>query len=70
MGAQSMTEERVYTVAEVAAWLGVHPKTVRRMIRESQLDAFSVGTEYRISQSALDKLKRNREKPEKPPGGQ
>lgn len=70
MSAQSMTEERIWTVAEVAKWLGVHPKTVRKMIRDGQLDAFTVLSEYRIRQSALDKLMRNRENPEKPPGAQ
>jgi excisionase family DNA binding protein len=63
MSAQGMTEERIYTVAEVAERLRVHPKTVRKMIADGDLDAFSVRSEYRIRQGALDKLMRNREKP-------
>ena len=53
MGA-AMTEERVYTVKQVADILQRHPRTVRRMIARGELKAFVIGDDYRIRQSALD----------------
>ncbi len=55
-------DERVYTTSEVAEIIRVHPKTVRKMIRRGQLDAFKVLDEYRITQSALDELMRRQPK--------
>jgi excisionase family DNA binding protein len=51
-----MTEEKIYTVPEVATILRVDPRTVRSMIADGDLEAFKVRTEYRIRQSALDAL--------------
>ena len=53
-----MPREKVYTVKEVAAWLRVSEKTIRKMIGQGRIDAFLVGDEYRISQSSLDALMR------------
>lgn len=45
------------TVEEVAALLGRSPQTVRRWIREGELDAYSFrGREYRISAAALQEF--------------
>lgn len=46
----------VYTVAEAADRLKVHPATVRRLIAEGRLPALNVGSkqrEYRIGDAAI-----------------
>ncbi len=58
MSILTMPQEKVYTVREVAAWLRVSEKTIRKMIAQGRIDAFIVGDEYRISQSSLDVLMR------------
>lgn len=57
-------EERgqIYTVKEIAVTLRISPKTVRKMIATRQIDAFIVGDEYRITQSALDEFIRRNSK--------
>ncbi len=64
MCAMTMTEERLYTAEEVAHLLRVHPRTVHRMIKRGELDAFTVGGIYRIRQSALDTLMQRKPKKE------
>lgn len=59
-----MTDEKIYTVKEVAAILRVAPKTVRKMIAEGELAAFRLRDEWRIKQSALDAVTRQRPKTE------
>jgi excisionase family DNA binding protein len=56
MSALIMTEEKIYTVKEVADKLRVTPRTVRRMIVDGELPAFKVRDEYRIRQQALEAL--------------
>lgn len=55
-GATAMTEEKVYTTEEVAEIIRAHVKTVHRLIQRGQLKAFTVGSQYRIRQSALDEF--------------
>ena len=62
MGASAMTEEKIYTVREVAAILRIAPKTVRKMIAEGEIAAFRLRDEWRIKQSALDAVKRKGER--------
>lgn len=45
----------VYTVEEVAKMLRVSVATVRRLIKIGEIEAFSVGNQYRVTQEALDK---------------
>ena len=68
MSVGAMTEEKVYTVKEVAAILRVKPKTVRRMIALGELEAFRVRDEYRITEHALEAIMRShtREQEESP----
>jgi excisionase family DNA binding protein len=61
MSAPVMTDEKIYTVKEVADKLRVAPITVRRMIAAKELRAFVVRGEYRIRQSALDEVMREKE---------
>jgi excisionase family DNA binding protein len=65
MSAPTMTDEKIYTVKEVAAILRVAPKTVRKMIAAGEIRAFSVRDEYRIKQSALDAVMQERERRKK-----
>ncbi len=55
-----MTQEQIYTAEEVAAILRVHPRTIHRLIKRGELDAFTISGEYRIRQSALDEFMRRK----------
>ena len=54
MSAVMMTREQIYTAEEVAQILRVNPRTVHRLIKRGELEAFTISGEYRIPQSALD----------------
>lgn len=60
----TMTDEQVYTVKEVADILKVNPRTVRNMIRDGELEAFTVRDEYRVRHYDLIAYMR-RDKPRK-----
>ncbi len=64
MSAGTMTEEKIYTVKEVADILRVKPKTVRRMIALGELPAFKVRDEYRIRKQVLDALMQSQDRQE------
>ncbi len=50
----SLEPERLYTVAEVAQWLQVHPRTVTRAIEDGSLSALKMAPRItRIPASAL-----------------
>ena len=42
-------KEIYYTVDQVSEIIGMHPKTIRRFIREGKLKASKVGKQYRIT---------------------
>ena len=42
-------EEKYYSVEDISAMLGIHPKTTRRYITEGKLRAAKLGKQYRIS---------------------
>jgi excisionase family DNA binding protein len=48
-------QPRVYTVADVAEIVGCSEETVRRRIRDGQLDAVTSGARWLISAAALDR---------------
>jgi excisionase family DNA binding protein len=56
MSAISMTEpiEKIYTLKEVADILRISVRTVYRMIKSGELDAFRVRDEYRVLKSTLE----------------
>jgi excisionase family DNA binding protein len=43
-----------YTVTEAAKLLKLHPKTVRRKIRDGELGSTRIGRQYRITQAHID----------------
>lgn len=47
-------EEKIFTVDQAAEILGLHPKTVRRFIREGKFKATKVGKQWRILKDDLD----------------
>ena len=54
----------LYSVREVAALLGVHPETVRRLVHDGRMGAVRVGRVLRIEAHEVDGfLARQRVKP-------
>ena len=58
-----MNKDEWMNVEQVAGELGVHVETIRKWIREKQLNAVSLGRRggYRIRRSALEDFMRRRE---------
>jgi excisionase family DNA binding protein len=44
----------VLTVREVSRYLRVHPSTIYRMLKQNQLPAFRVGSDWRFTVEAID----------------
>ena len=40
--------DQVLKLEEVAAWLKVHPSTVRRMLKRREIPAFRIGSDWRF----------------------
>lgn len=56
MPAQSTTtQEDTMTIDEVAAYLRLHPLTVRRLAREGILPAYKVGRRWQIGRADLER---------------
>ncbi|WP_425448214.1 helix-turn-helix domain-containing protein [Dethiothermospora halolimnae] len=49
-------DKKVFTVDEVSKILGMHPRTIRRYIREDKLKAGKIGGQWRIKKKDLTKL--------------
>lgn len=47
-------KDNIFTVDEVAALLDLHPKTVRRYIREGKLKANKIGGQWRVMRDDLE----------------
>lgn len=45
---------KVYRIAEVADIVQSHPETVKNEIKRNRLQCFKVGSEYRITEQALE----------------
>lgn len=56
-----MTDEKYYTIEEVAKMLKVVYLTVYRWIQSKKLTAYKVGKQYRIKKSDLDRFINKRE---------
>ncbi len=52
--------DKMLSVEDIAAELGVNPETVRVWIRSGELVALSIGKGYRISRADLDDFIRRR----------
>jgi excisionase family DNA binding protein len=50
-----MTDQKFYTLEEVADMLRVSVETVRRLVLSGEIEAKRVGRQYRISQENLNK---------------
>lgn len=46
-------KEKFYTVDQIAEMLGMHPKTIRKFIREGKLKANKVGKQWRVTGNDL-----------------
>jgi excisionase family DNA binding protein len=60
-----MAQDRLLTLDEVAERLNVNVETVRRWIRNGEITFIDLGGRagYRVSESALEKFLRDRERP-------
>ena len=52
----------VMTVKELAQYLHVHPSTIYRLLKTSQLPAFRVDSDWRFNVEEVDRWRRNRER--------
>jgi excisionase family DNA binding protein len=50
---KAVSGERFHTPAEVAERLHVHVVTVRKWIKDKELEAYDLGGTYRVSETAL-----------------
>jgi excisionase family DNA binding protein len=46
---------QVMTLDEVADYLRVHPSTVYRLLKQKQLPAFKMGSDWRFNQESIDR---------------
>jgi len=65
MIAPNMTSEHIHTAEEVARILRVNTRTVHRLIKRGELEAFTIGGIYRIYQSSVDDYIARRSRPRK-----
>ena len=56
-----MSEERLYSIDEAAAWLGFHRNTIKKWIASGELVATRPGRRFRIRQSDLDDFLRRKQ---------
>lgn len=54
---------QLLSLAEVAAQLRRHPKTITRWARSGRLEAVKVGGRYATTREAVDRLVRREERP-------
>ncbi len=53
----------VLTVKEVADYLHVHPSTVYKLLRNQQVPAFRIGSDWRFNKEKIDQWMADRTKP-------
>ena len=67
MAAVDFNPADLYSVRDVARWLGVHPETIRRLIHDGRLEAVRVGRVLRIGAPQLQRfLERQRVRSPRP----
>ena len=47
-------ESPVFTVKELADYLGIHASTIYRMVKRGALPAFKVGADWRFNREEID----------------
>ena len=52
--AETQHSIKVMTVREVSAYLKVHPTTIYRLLRQNQIPAFQVGSDWRFNVEAIN----------------
>jgi excisionase family DNA binding protein len=57
---------KVLTVREVSEYLRVHPSTIYRLLRQHQLPAFRVGSDWRFNVEAIDRWRAAMEEGNRP----
>jgi excisionase family DNA binding protein len=50
-----VARSRYLTTGEAARYLRIHRSTVYRLIRQNQIPAFKIGTDWRLDRDALEK---------------
>ena len=57
---QAVSEDELFTIAEVAAYLKLSQRTAWRWCKSGRLPAFKVGHQWRVAQSDLEEFIRGR----------
>ena len=47
--------KQVMTVKEIAEYLGVHPMTIYKYVRDGKIPAFKIGASWRIQRDSIKK---------------
>jgi len=55
---------KVMTVREVAAYLHVHPSTIYKLLKQHQIPAFRMGSDWRFHIDAIDRWRLQEYKPD------
>lgn len=50
----NITDE-IFDVAALAKYLGVHPSTIYRALRDKQIPGFKIGSDHRFRKTSIDK---------------
>jgi excisionase family DNA binding protein len=53
--------DKVLTLEEVADYLNVHPSTIYRLVKKSQIPAFKIGSDWRFNSDSIERWIKARE---------
>jgi excisionase family DNA binding protein len=59
-----MTPKDIFTAGEIAAYLRIHPYTVKRLARAGKLPGFKIGGQWRFDAQEIAKWKKGQRKEE------
>lgn len=48
-------ERKVFSIKEVANYLGVHPSSVYRMLKRGEITAYKIGSDWKFNLEAIEK---------------
>ena len=65
---QTVEPSPYMTATEVAAYLRIHRSTVYRLLRNNQLPAFKIGSDWRFVRESIDKWMADRQQKMSPRG--